>query len=152
MKNLKRLGIAAVPLALCGCLEVNQHPAWLNGKYAGKIDQLPWQTHFHHDRLAWSAAINNRSLYQNEYIRARPPGQPGAKRLSDIGATPAQNTGPGAPDGAGAKPGARAAQPPGAAAPNAPAGTGVNAPAAARAPAAAGANARPGSGAKPPAS
>lgn len=93
MKQLKRACITALPLALCGCLEVNQHPAWLNGGYAGKIDQLPYQQLFHRDRLAWFAAVSNRNLHQNEYVRAKPPGTPGAKRLEDIGATPAQNTG-----------------------------------------------------------
>jgi hypothetical protein len=93
MKQLKRVCIAALPLALCGCLEVNQHPAWLNGGYAGKIDQLPYQQLFHRDRLAWFATISNRNLHQNEYVRAKPPGMAGAKRLQDIGATPAQNTG-----------------------------------------------------------
>ena len=141
MKTFKLLGIAAAPLALCGCLEVNQHPAWMNGKYAGKIDQLPWQTHFQRDRLAWSAAVSNRNLYQNEYIRAKPPGEPGARRPSDVGATPAENTGPAAgqpPDGGAAAP----AVAPG----NAAAGAG------AKAPAGTGAAARPGSGAKPPVS
>ena len=93
MKQLKRVCIAALPLALCGCLEVNQHPAWLEGGYAGKIDQLPYQQLFHRDRLAWFATISNRNLHQNEYVRAKPPGTVGAKRLQDIGATPAQNIG-----------------------------------------------------------
>ena len=103
MKMLKRASIAALPLALCGCLEVDQHPAWLNGGYAGKIDQLPYQQHFHRDRLAWSAAIANRNLYQNEYVRAKPPGMAGAKRLQDVGGTPRENTGQAGP-GPGAAP------------------------------------------------
>lgn len=144
MKLLRRASIAALPLALCGCLEVNQHPAWLEGRYAGKVDQLPYQQHFHRDRLAWFAAISNRTLHQNEYVRAKPPGEPGAKRLEDIGATPATNTGPGGA-GAAAAPasGPAAAAPAGASA--APAGTAVAPAAGTASPAPAGAAARPAS-------
>ncbi|GAC1410045.1 MAG: hypothetical protein NVSMB6_10310 [Burkholderiaceae bacterium] len=66
------LGVAALPLALSGCLEVEQHPAWLQGQYNGKPDNLPQQTHFHGDRLAWNAAIANRNHLQNEYERTVP--------------------------------------------------------------------------------
>lgn len=123
MKALKRCLIAALPLALCGCLEVDQHPAWLDGGYAGKIDQMPAQQHFHRDRLAWSAAVTNRALYQNEYIRAKPPGEPGYKTMAETGATPAENTGP---KPAGAQPAsAHGAQAPAAAGKTAPANTGA---------------------------
>lgn len=76
MKSLKR--IAALPLALAvtlslsGCLETEQHPAWVRGEYAGKEDPRHYQTLFHNDKLAWSAAINNRAQNQNEYNRANP--------------------------------------------------------------------------------
>jgi hypothetical protein len=59
-------------LLLCGCLEVDQHPPWVHGEYQGKQDNLPQQTHFHNDRLAWMAAIANRNHLQNEYGRAKP--------------------------------------------------------------------------------
>ncbi|GGY87012.1 hypothetical protein ACFFTM_16060 [Pseudoduganella plicata] len=61
-----------LPLALSGCLEVNQHPAWKKGEYAGKTDNRHFQTRFHNDRLAWMATIMNRNAKQNEYNRANP--------------------------------------------------------------------------------
>jgi hypothetical protein len=68
-----RLCIAGLlPLLLCGCLEVEQHPRWVHGEYRGKPDNLPQHTHFHNDRLAWMAAIWNRNQLQNEYLRANP--------------------------------------------------------------------------------
>lgn len=73
MNALKRLCIAALAMMLAGCLEVDQFPAWKEGKYGGKVDQMPYQVHFHGDRLAWNAAIQNRNIHQNEYNRARPP-------------------------------------------------------------------------------
>ena len=71
----KRLGlIAALPLvlALSGCLEVEQHPKWVKGEYAGKKDPRHYQTLFHNDKLSWNAAIVNRNNQQNEYNRANP--------------------------------------------------------------------------------
>jgi hypothetical protein len=59
-------------LLLCGCLEVEQHPRWINGAYDGKRDNLQYQVGFHNDKLAWSAAITDRNLRQNEYRRANP--------------------------------------------------------------------------------
>jgi hypothetical protein len=71
--SARRLCVAAVlPLALSGCLEVNQHPPWLHGQYQGKPDNLPYQVNFHNDKLAWYATISNRNQMQNEYIRANP--------------------------------------------------------------------------------
>lgn len=68
-----RLCLCGLPaLLLCGCLEVEQHPRWINGEYDGKTDNLQYQTHFHNDKLAWSAAINDRNHLQNEYRRAYP--------------------------------------------------------------------------------
>jgi len=70
-----RLGlIAALPLvlALSGCLEVEQHPKWVKGEYAGKKDPRHYQTLFHNDKLSWNAAIVNRNNQQNEYNRANP--------------------------------------------------------------------------------
>jgi len=67
-----RYCLLALPLLLAGCLEVDQHPAWLRGEYAGKTDPRHYQTRFHGDRLAWSAAIQNRGMKQNEYNRANP--------------------------------------------------------------------------------
>lgn len=70
--------IAALPLvivaslSLSGCLEVEQHPKWVKGQYAGKKDTRHYQTLFHNDKLSWNAAIVNRNNQQNEYNRANP--------------------------------------------------------------------------------
>jgi hypothetical protein len=61
-----------LPLLLSGCLEAEQHPKWINGEYAGKPDNLPYQVNFHNDKLAWAAAIANRNSLQNEYARTSP--------------------------------------------------------------------------------
>jgi hypothetical protein len=71
MKRLRILLAALLPLALAGCLEVEQHPSWIKGEYDGKPDNLPQQRYFHGDRLAWNAAINDRNQRQNEYNRTR---------------------------------------------------------------------------------
>ncbi|TFW22043.1 hypothetical protein E4L96_08450 [Massilia arenosa] len=68
----KRFFLAMAPLLLAGCLEVEQHPRWVKGEYAGKVDQQPFQVHFHNDRLSWWATLNNRNQRQNEYNRANP--------------------------------------------------------------------------------
>lgn len=71
--KLTTLLAGALPiLLLTGCLEIEQHPHWVDGYYNGKRDQLHAQTYFHNDRLAWSAAIANRNRLQNEYGRAHP--------------------------------------------------------------------------------
>lgn len=70
--NKLRYCVLALPLLLAGCLEVDQHPEWLRGEYAGKEDQRHFQQRFHNDRLAWSAAVQNRAMKQNEYNRANP--------------------------------------------------------------------------------
>jgi hypothetical protein len=62
----------AALLLLTGCLEVEQHPPWIAGEYAGKPDDRHYQRRFHNDRLAWWAAVENRSGHQNEYNRANP--------------------------------------------------------------------------------
>jgi hypothetical protein len=72
MKPFKCCAALLLPLALCGCLEADQHPAWRNGAYAGKEDNRQAQAIFHGDRLAWTAAILNRNTMQNEYNRANP--------------------------------------------------------------------------------
>lgn len=72
MKRLRLLAIPVLPLLLAGCLEVEQHPGWLNGEYDNKKDNLPQQTYFHSDRLAWNAAIADRNHQQNEYRRTHP--------------------------------------------------------------------------------
>jgi hypothetical protein len=56
-------------LMLSGCLEVQQHPAYIDGAYAGKKDNLSDAAKFHNDRLAQTAALNNRAQLQNEYNR-----------------------------------------------------------------------------------
>ena len=72
MQKLRLVAVLALPLALAGCLEVDQHPGWLKGEYAGKEDPRHFQTLFHNDRLSWNAAIVNRNNQQNEYNRANP--------------------------------------------------------------------------------
>jgi hypothetical protein len=49
----------AAPLLLTGCLEVDQHPHWIAGEYAGKPDDRHFQRRFHKDRLAWWATVEN---------------------------------------------------------------------------------------------
>jgi hypothetical protein len=66
------LATLLAPMLLAGCLEPNQHPNWVHGQYAGKKDDRAFDTHFHHDRLAWWGAIANRTMNQNEYNRASP--------------------------------------------------------------------------------
>lgn len=72
MKPLKLMAAALLATQLCGCLEVDQNPPYVNGAYAGKRDNLPAQARFHGDKLAWNAAISDRNLGQNEYNRAKP--------------------------------------------------------------------------------
>jgi len=73
MKTFFKYIAAVLPLALlAGCLEVDQHPVWINGKYAGKPDDRQFKVMFHNDKLAWWGANSNRNQYQNEYNRANP--------------------------------------------------------------------------------
>jgi hypothetical protein len=71
-KRIRSCAALLVPLLLCGCLEVDQHPPWRDGQYAGKRDTRHYQAMFHNDRLSWSAAILNRNTLQNEYNRSNP--------------------------------------------------------------------------------
>jgi len=73
---MKTLAMLAITALLGGCLEVEQHPAWKDGAYDGKPDNLPADTQFHGDRLAWYAAINDRNVRQNEYARTPEKGGP----------------------------------------------------------------------------
>ena len=67
-----RVTLLAPLLWLTGCLEVDQHPPWVRGEYAGKPDDRHFQRRFHNDRLAWWATVENRNGKQNEYNRANP--------------------------------------------------------------------------------
>lgn len=67
-----RLGMLLPAFLLSGCLEAVQFPPYINGEYAGKPDELPYVRYFHDDPLAWWAAIENRTSFQNEYNRANP--------------------------------------------------------------------------------
>ncbi|KGF83008.1 hypothetical protein IA69_01830 [Massilia sp. JS1662] len=70
---MKRILILCLPLTLlAGCLEVDQHPNWVHGMYAGKKDDRPFLRHFHNDKLSWWGTISNRNMHQNEYNRANP--------------------------------------------------------------------------------
>lgn len=69
MKPARNLLLLCACLLAAGCLEVDQHPAWRHGEYAGKRDMLAPQALFHGDRLAWTAAVSDRAQYQNEYNR-----------------------------------------------------------------------------------
>jgi hypothetical protein len=66
------LAVAVLPLLLGGCLEIDQYPPWVSGEYDGKEDNLPQRAYFEGDRLAWNAAIANRTQLQNEYRRTHP--------------------------------------------------------------------------------
>ncbi|MDL2357199.1 MAG: hypothetical protein QFF03_18240 [Pseudomonadota bacterium] len=72
MNALKYATAAVLALLLAGCLEVEQHPGWVDGAYAGKTDNRSAATSFHNDKLAWRAAIADRNARQNEYNRANP--------------------------------------------------------------------------------
>ena len=69
MNSARILALALMASALSGCLEVEQHPPWVRGYYDGKPDNMPSQRHYHGDRMAWNAAIDNRTRRQNEYSR-----------------------------------------------------------------------------------
>lgn len=72
MRMIRTLILLAPMALLAGCLEVDQHPTWIKGMYAGKRDDRPMHVLFHNDKLAWWGAIANRTMYQNEYNRANP--------------------------------------------------------------------------------
>lgn len=72
MNALKYATAGLLAMLLSGCLEVEQHPAWVDGAYAGKHDNRSAQVKFHNDKLAWNAAITDRTMNQNEYNRANP--------------------------------------------------------------------------------
>jgi hypothetical protein len=72
MNALRYAIAAALAVMLSGCLEVKQHPGWIDGQYAGKRDNRSAQVRFHNDKLAWTATIANRAMNQNEYNRANP--------------------------------------------------------------------------------
>ncbi len=57
---------------LAGCLEVDQHPAYADGQYAGKRDNKVADTSYKGDNAAWKKAIDERAKTQNEYNRAHP--------------------------------------------------------------------------------
>ncbi|WP_426113266.1 hypothetical protein [Massilia sp. PWRC2] len=64
--------IAALAVSLTGCIEVEQHPAYVDGQYAGKRDNRVADVSFHGDNAAWKKAIIERASTQNEYNRAHP--------------------------------------------------------------------------------
>ena len=64
---------AVAAFALGGCLEIDQYPAWADGRFDGKPDNLPEQAYFSNDRLAWNAALMNRNELQSEYGRMDTP-------------------------------------------------------------------------------
>lgn len=73
MSKALHLALACVAvLLLGGCLEVEQHPRWVDGAYDGKADSLPQERWYAGDRLAWNAAITDRNHLQNEYRRTTP--------------------------------------------------------------------------------
>jgi hypothetical protein len=73
---IKRYSVAgaavAMSLLLAGCIEVEQHPAYADGQYAGKRDNRVADTSYKGDNAAWKAAIVARTKTQNEYNRANP--------------------------------------------------------------------------------
>jgi hypothetical protein len=72
MKTFRLCALLGMMAALTGCLEVEQHPNWVKGQYAGKKDNRPFEVRFHKDRLAWWGTVANRNMHQNEYNRANP--------------------------------------------------------------------------------
>jgi hypothetical protein len=72
MSALRFVAAAAMAALLSGCLEVRQHPGYVDGEYAGKVDNRSEQVRFYGDKMAWTAAVSNRTLRQNEYNRAKP--------------------------------------------------------------------------------
>ncbi len=72
MNALRYAAAALMAMLLSGCLEVRQHPGWVDGAYAGKRDNRSAQVKYHNDKMAWSAAISDRTMNQNEYNRANP--------------------------------------------------------------------------------
>lgn len=72
MNALKYAGAGLLAMLLAGCLEVEQHPGWVDGAYAGKRDDRSAHVKYHNDKLAWNAAISDRNQRQNEYNRAIP--------------------------------------------------------------------------------
>ena len=72
MKALNLTLAAALAVALTGCLEVDQHPAYADGAYAGKRDNRSEDTTFRKDKAAQTAALANRTRTQNEYNRVKP--------------------------------------------------------------------------------
>lgn len=59
-------------LLLGGCLEVEQHPPWVQGKYNGKTETMPAQKNFGGNVLRWNATLTDRNHLQNEYNRMEP--------------------------------------------------------------------------------
>lgn len=57
---------------LSGCLEVDQHPRWMDGHYRGKADARTPDARFHGDRMAWHAAVADRTTLQDEFTRVGP--------------------------------------------------------------------------------
>ena len=64
--------LAALACLLCGCLEVEQHPAYVDGAYAGKRDNRVADVTFKGDNAAWKKAVDERNRGQNEYNRVHP--------------------------------------------------------------------------------
>jgi hypothetical protein len=103
------MSLALPAILLSGCLEVEQHPKWIRGEYAGKRDNLPSQTNFHGDRLAWGATIADRNHLQSEYGRTGPGdaeqagGVPSASR-STLGSVGPAGADSGAPESNATRP------------------------------------------------
>ncbi len=72
MKAMNLALAAALAVSLAGCLEVDQHPAYANGAYAGKVDNKSEDTTFRKDKAAQTTALAERTKTQNEYNRVKP--------------------------------------------------------------------------------
>lgn len=64
--------LLALPMLLGGCLEVDQYPAYAHGEYAGKKDDQAPARKFGNNQAAWQSAVETRTGFQNEYLRAKP--------------------------------------------------------------------------------
>ena len=62
--------ITAAVAGLTGCGEKPNVTVYKQGKYQGKLDNVPWQSApFNNNQVEWEKAIKARNNGQNEYLR-----------------------------------------------------------------------------------
>jgi hypothetical protein len=72
MNTRTLIALLALAGLLAGCLEVEQHPPYANGAYAGERDNRAADVSFKGDNAAWKKAVDLRNSGQNEYNRVHP--------------------------------------------------------------------------------